>query len=439
MTTIALVALIVAGGGDISLDEFAARRQALAEVIGDDSIAVLFGAEGSGEAPFVQEDNFLYLTGLDQPDAILVITPGDERRSETLYLPRRNRSRERWVGPFFGPGDTDAATGVPDPERQETLDATGVGAVRPIEDFDRDLRGAVGRGKTLWMATRPGPLDEPLSRGLDLIRDLRDRYLDLETAALRPVLRSLRVIKSEAEVDAIRRATAITLEAEREVAAMLEPGLHEYEVKARLEYVFARAGSKRLAFPSVVGSGPNSTVLHYQDDRRRIENGDLVLVDIGASWNSYASDVTRTFPASGRFSARQREIYEIVLAAQAAAIAAVKPGARLRGDVHAAARAVIEEAGYGRQFLHSTSHYVGLAVHDVGLRDGELEAGMVITVEPGIYLVDEALGVRIEDIVLVTEDGYELLTRALPAGVDEIEAMMSNRVAPRDFGDHDDY
>ncbi len=214
------------------------------------------------------------------------------------------------------------------------------------------------------------------------------------------------------------------------------PGITEYELEAAIEYVFRAEGAERLGFPSIVGAGPNSTVLHYDKSRRRTTDGDVVVVDIGAEWGYYTADVTRTFPVNGRFTDRQRAIYDLVLGAQQAAIDAVRPGVTI-GDLTGIARRYIDEhsgdlcgsRSCNRYFIHGLSHWLGMDVHDVGSYGSELAAGMVLTIEPGIYLPDEALGVRIEDDVLVTETGFELRTGDLPRGAAEIEALM--REAPR--------
>jgi Xaa-Pro aminopeptidase len=222
------------------------------------------------------------------------------------------------------------------------------------------------------------------------------------------------------------RAIDITCSALLEAMASIGPGQFEYEIQATIDYVFMRYGAQRPGFSSIVGSGPNSCVLHHSANRRRAVKGDLVVLDVGAELFGYTADVTRTVPVSGRFSPRQREIYEIVLAAQKAGIAAVRPGVKLR-DVHAAARKVIRDAGYARYFLHSTSHWLGLDVHDVGATSRTLEEGMVLTVEPGIYLSEEELGIRIEDDVLVTRNGRQVLSDGVPRSVKEIEALMKGR------------
>jgi Xaa-Pro aminopeptidase len=245
----------------------------------------------------------------------------------------------------------------------------------------------------------------------------------------------LRMTKSATELALLKRAIQITLAGHRAASRAVGDGRREYEVEGALEFEFRRAGAARPAFPSIVGSGPNSVVLHYDKNTRQMRQGELVVVDIGAEFEEYAADVTRTYPVGGKFSSRQREIYNIVFAAQEAALKAVKPGVTIAksGPIHRAAYEYIDSHGkdmrgnsLGQYFIHGTSHHLGLDVHDaVSEPNRVLEPGMVITVEPGIYIPDENLGVRIEDVVLITETGYELLTRELPRLPEEIEKMMA--------------
>jgi Xaa-Pro aminopeptidase len=244
---------------------------------------------------------------------------------------------------------------------------------------------------------------------------------DVQNAA--PIIASSRIKKSPTELALMEKTVKITLSGQEAAARTIAPGVWEYEVEAAVEYEFRRRGAERPSFPSIIGSGPYSTVLHYNESTRQMQAGDLVVVDIGAEYSGYAGDVTRTYPVSGKFTARQREIYQIVLDAQKEALAQVKPGATFR-QIHQAAFNHISSKGYGPDFIHSTNHHLGLYVHDVGDQRRPLEPGMVITVEPGIYLEKEQLGVRIEDDVVITENGYRMLSN-FPKEIAEIEALMA--------------
>jgi Xaa-Pro aminopeptidase len=232
-----------------------------------------------------------------------------------------------------------------------------------------------------------------------------------------------RIKKSATELALLEKTVNITLAGHEAAARTIAPGVWEYQVEAALEFEFRNRGAERPSFPSIVGSGPNSTILHYNASTRQMKAGDLVVVDIGAEYSGYAGDVTRTYPVSGKFTPRQREIYQIVLDAQKEALTKVKPGATLQ-EIHRAALAYIQSRGYAEQFPHGTSHYIGLYVHDVGNPRQPLEPGMALTVEPGIYIDREELGVRIEDDVVVTETGYRMLS-TFPREIDEIEALMA--------------
>ena len=259
-----------------------------------------------------------------------------------------------------------------------------------------------------------------------ILRRIRERNPHLRTLPLSRLIDSLRVVKDSTEIATIQKATDITGQALVETIRRIKPGMNEYEVEALIEYGFHSRGSQRRGFPSIVGSGPNTTVLHYNANRRVIAPGELVLMDVGAELDYYCADITRTVPADGRFTTRQLEIYNIVLAASRAAFEAVKPGVTLR-DVHKAASDVIEKAGYGKYFIHYTSHYMGMDVHDVGDRDQRLVPGMVFTVEPGIYIPEEKIGIRIEDDVLVTAEGCRVLSESIPRRADEIEKLMRGK------------
>jgi Xaa-Pro aminopeptidase len=232
----------------------------------------------------------------------------------------------------------------------------------------------------------------------------------------------LRLVKDETELSAMRAAMAITDEAQGAVLGHLTPGMTEFKIQALVEYVFKALGAEALAFPSIIGSGPFSCTLHYDKNRRTMKRGDLVICDIGARKGFYCADITRTYPVSGRFTKRQRKVYDIVLRAQAEALSAARPGSLVK-DVHQAATEVIAQAGFAPYFFHGTSHYLGLDPHDAGSYDRPLEPGVVITIEPGIYIAAEELGVRIEDDVLITPQGAEYMTHA-PRDPGEIEKAL---------------
>ena len=379
--------------------EYASRRARVAEQIKGGAL-IVFGAPDSDLAKFKQEDSFYYLTGFNEPDAALLIdTTGDEVE-EILFIPPRNAGQERWTGVTTSPGD-------------EGQKETGVKSVQVSGELAAAVTRITRRNARIYTLTAN-------RRNVDRLRGLAP---SIDFQSLEPIVASLRIRKSATELALLEKSIRITMKGHEAAARTIAPGVWEYQVEAALEYEFRWNGAERPSFPSIVGSGPNSTVLHYNASTRRMEAGDLVVVDIGSEYSGYAADVTRTYPVSGKFTPRQREIYQIVLDAQKAALATVKPGVTI-GQVHQAAMGVIRAKGFAREFPHGTSHHIGLYVHDVGDTRRPLEPGMVITVEPGIYLDQEQLGVRIEDDIVVTETGYRMLSD-FPREIAEVETLMA--------------
>jgi len=397
--------------------EFAARRAELRKSI-PDGVLVLFGAKESDDLheSFFQQTDFLYLTGWEEPGAILVITPEPEKDSpayeerakvsrEILFLPQRVVRQEKWTGRKLGPNDPDS---------------NGFQMILPAERFESELRGLLD--------LYPGLFGLP--------GDTLTKIAPLRTVSdARPLISRLRMVKSESEIAAIQRATDASVDAHRAAWRTIQPGQYEYQTAAVMVGTYLSEGCRRSAYAPIVGSGPNSTTLHYSRNSRRMDAGEVVVMDVGAECGNYASDITRTVPVNGKFTARQREIYEVVLGAQRAAIAAVKPGVTIgRAGLYKVAFDYINTHGkdlhgepLGKYFTHGLSHHVGLDVHDPGNTAEPLRAGMVITIEPGIYIPEENIGVRIEDTVLVTKDGARVMSGALPTDPDEIERLMAAR------------
>jgi Xaa-Pro aminopeptidase len=394
--------------------EYAARRDRLRAVLRN-GVAVLFGAKESEDLhyAFFQEPNFFYLTGWEEPGAILLVTPA--RDGDILFLPPRVPAEEKWTGPKLGPDEAQAR------------EITGFAKVLPTTSFDAELKAL--------LAKYPGILTLPADAGSPLLANAAHGYA---TPDLRPFLSNLRMEKSPDEIAKIRHATDASVDAHRAAWRSIHPGEYEYQLAAVMVGTYEGEGCRRSAYAPIVGSGPNSAILHYSRNSRRVDAGEVVVMDVGAECDNYASDITRTIPADGRFSARQREIYEVVLGAQRKAIAAVKPGMtlgrRTPNSLYKIAYDYIDSHGrdlhgdrLGRYFTHGLSHHVGLDVHDASDPQAPLKAGMVITIEPGIYIPEENIGVRIEDIVLVTKTGAKVLSAALPVDPDEIERILAQR------------
>lgn len=384
------------------------RRKLMAELGG--GVAVLYARGKEDRDGYRQDGDFYYLTGLDEEGAALVLSPEERTYKETLFLKPRDPEAERWVGERAGLGEA---------LRKET----GFEKIRRTGSLESTLVGLVRRARTLQMINQPGPLDGPAPPEKELYGKLMGRVPELSLKDRSELLPAMRALKEPRELAHMERAVAATVAAHRAAARAIRPGVEENWVEALIALEFKKGGALRPAFPSIVGAGENSTILHYPNHERRIQPGALVVVDIGSDFGHYAADITRTYPASGRFTPEQLKVYETVLRAQNAALALIKPGVYFE-DLQKKAEEVIREAGYGDYFIHGLGHFVGLDVHDAGLYHRPLQPGMVVTVEPGVYIPERELGVRIEDEVLVTPEGYRLLTGDLPREALAVEAMM---------------
>lgn len=400
--------------------EYGIRRQTLRKAL-PPAVIVLFGnAAGPDDefASYEQEPNFYYLTGWKEQGAVLLIDP----RREVLFLPRHDARREKMWGPQAGPDDA----GV--------RERSGFATVLPVDRLEAELRGSLQRWELLYLMP-------PQERSLTVAARQRNGFLGLplpgavRMADVQPELTRLRMKKSPEEIELIQHAVDATVTAHLAAWKDVAPGKYEYQVAVRMQSVYLDQGCERNAYPPIVASGPNALYLHYDRIDRRIGTGELLLMDVGAECAGYAADVTRTIPVSGKFSARQREIYDIVLGAQKAVIAAVRPGMTIGRDTPRSLYRIAYEylnshgkdlhgGSLGKYFVHGISHHIGLEVHDPGDLDAPLEAGMVISVEPGLYIPEEQIGVRIEDMVLVTDDGARVLTAALPREAAEIEKAL---------------
>ena len=392
----------------IPQQEYQARRGSARKSL-DGAVLVLFGrtaAEMEEHSPAViQEPNFRYLTGWNKPGAILLLSPA----REILFLPGHNPDREKYTGRRPAAGDPDIRS------------VTGFEDVLPVEQFESQLAKALESSASIATILR-----EPTVSRLKSLAPLRD-LSDAESK-----LGPLRAKKSEAEIESIRKSTDVGVEAHLAAWRRIAPGLFEYQVAATTTALMLERGCEGDAYPPIVASGPNATALHYSENSRLMQAGELVLMDVGSECAGYATDITRTIPVSGKFAPRQRELYEIVLGAQKAAIAALKPGVTLP-QLNQIVRDYLDGHGrdlqggpLGRYLTHRVSHGVGLAVHDHPLASSTepLQAGMVITIEPGLYISEERIGIRIEDTLLVTENGFRNLSAALPREPAEIERAM---------------
>ncbi|MBI2389800.1 MAG: aminopeptidase P N-terminal domain-containing protein [Deltaproteobacteria bacterium] len=451
----------------VTTTPFAARRQRLLESMGPKTAAVFVATptairNNDVEHDFRQDSDVFYLTGFDEPDTVVVLTPAatikdpaaDPKDKEpkqlspklTMFVRPKDPEREIWDGFRHGV--------------EGAKNEFGADVAFTIDELSRRLPELLAAHDAVVYRWGNKAFDERLFSAIALARRTAGRNgAAAPTRILDPieVLYEHRLRKSPEELAAMRRACAITAEAHKRAMSIAAPGRHEFELEAVMLETFRKHGSERPAYGSIVGSGPNATVLHYRRNDRQLQDGDLVLIDAGCEYGYYASDVTRTFPANGRFSDVQRAIYELVLEAQLAAIEMVKPGVT-QGDIHQRACAVLtaglvqlgvlegdvdellKKEAYKPFYMHKTGHWLGMDVHDVGAyfvptADGKmaqrpLEPGMVITIEPGLYFgigAEKAperfrgIGVRIEDDILVTDSGHENLTSSIPKTVEEVE------------------
>jgi Xaa-Pro aminopeptidase len=378
----------------------------------------------------------MYLTGVQTPSAYLILIPAgiipNKPAQEIVFIPPRNRIQEKWTGPQLGPGaEAEQKFGV-----QEVADASKFNdrlrEVLMSPAFKTDGSGGKPAAKVYTLIIG-GPTAE-IHRETRFVEMIRQLAPGVQVVNVSPYVAELRKMKSAGEIALLQRAIDITGEAQRDVARTIKPGVYEYQAQAALEAAFMRNGAERPGFPSIVGSGFYSTVLHYNQNRKKIDAGDLVVVDIGAEYSYYTADITRTYPASGKFTPRQREIYNLVLNAQRAAEKAFKPGQSTMGQLQGAATEAIKSSPLRdkqgntleRYFIHGLGHWLGMDVHDTG-NYSNMPVGSVFTIEPGIYIPEEQLGVRIEDDYLVTETGLVKLSRQIPCEADEIERLMSSK------------
>jgi len=400
----------------IPLNEFASRRKKLLTALKKSVGLVLAGDhDPHGEAPFRPHPQFEYLTGItDEPGAALLLDPSNRvpARRAMLFLPPLNPEVEKWDGYRVEIGS-------------ELRQRTGLKAIFRTNQLPRFLTAAAIRSKSLACLHPLANYDQPVSPDLAIFKQIAERVPGVVIEDQTELPAKHRAVKSRNEVKMIERAIEITHAGLTVAFAAIKPGMNEYDVQTTIETAYRRHHSRRTAFETVAGAGVNSTVLHYRDNDQPLEDGDLILIDTGATWGGYAADITRTVPINGTFTARQKEIYNIVLRAEEAAIKACKPGKTL-AEIDQAARTIINDAGYGDSFIHSIGHHLGLETHDI-TPDEPLRAGAVVTIEPGIYLRDEKIGIRIEDDILITSKGHRNLSKQIPKSVRDIERAMKRQ------------
>jgi Xaa-Pro aminopeptidase len=417
---------------DFGREEFAARRAALMERVKDGAVILFGDAAAPAGSHFRQDNDFYYLTGNEDLGAILVLMPAS--RAAFFFLPQQT-AREKMMG---GPNlldDPDAKTkaGFTDIFPSAYLDeflARSLGRLAGRFHLRLSPRDSVDEARSetgLFDGRRArSHYNDQLSADLYRIEKLRQRYPQMELRDITPVIDEMRAIKTAAEIEVLRRNGRLSAEAVRQAMLMTRAGVYEYEIEAAAMSVVLKGGARGAAYAPIVGSGPNSCILHYDKNSRQVEPGDVVLMDFGADLDHLAMDISRTWPASGRFTDEQKEVYRTALEVQKACIEAYKPGATSK-DVRDHVAAVLKAKGIDPRGLQGGfGHGVGLSVHDVPL-GGVLKEGMVFAIEPGLYYPDKGFGVRIEDTVLITATGCEVLTSGVPKEIAEIEKLLAGR------------
>lgn len=423
----------------LKADLFARHRTRFTASLKPNSVAFfnssdIYPTSADGSFPFKQATDILWLSGIDQEESILLLFPDAPKpeQREMLFLVETNDLIARWEGAKLS--------------KDEARALSGIQSIHWLSDFDRILREVMAHAQHAYLLShehirRSNPVETREDR---FGADLRRRFPNQEYERSAPALMALRAVKDPEEVAIMQVAADITAAGYDRVLRFLKPGVWEYELEAEFLHEFVRLRSHGFAYTPIIGSGANACVLHYITNDAQVHDGDVVLFDVGAVYGNYACDVTRCFPSNGRFTPRQRQVYEAVLRVEKAAINLLKPGVRLP-DYHVQVGELMTEEliglglitredvaqqdpswpAYKKYFMHGTSHYLGLDVHDYGLWDGsEIQEGMVFTVEPGIYIPEEGLGIRIEDDIVVTKGEPINLTKAIPKEVEDIERLM---------------
>jgi Xaa-Pro aminopeptidase len=387
---------------------FAERREALLQSLGE-GIAVLYSQGIETGTGYRADGNFWYLTGVDDRGAILLLAPQEQIR-QVLFLPPRDIEIERWIGQRPSINDS----------LRHTL---GFEEIMRTGELDEVLISALKHTTVLQLiSSLAGPAGY-IPPDLDLYQKIMVRVPGTYVKNSSQQIETMRMVKSAAELSAIENAVQVTYLGITDMLAGVRPGVKEYQLDGILENSFKRQGAQQMSFDPIIGTGEESTILHYQKRDCAVEPGQLLLVDVGAEWEHYAADITRTFPVDGKFNPEQAHIYDVVLNALKSATGIIKPGITTR-DVEDRVRTVIREAGYIDALIHGTCHHLGLDVHDVADYGMKLKPGMVVTVEPGIYFPDKKFGVRIEDDVLITESGHRILSEQIPRERSAVEAWI---------------
>lgn len=407
------------------------NRKNLMNTVEDNSLVILFAGEAKYKTadekfPFTPNRNFYYLTGVNEEKHTLVLSKVNGNVKETLYILRPDPVMEKWNGKTI--------------RDNEAKEVTGIEEIKYLDEFYGALNSTLTSGdvNNLYLDLERRGYDEESREPQIFAKEIKKRYSDIKINNIYNDIAELRQIKSSEEIEEMKKAIHITNKGVELLMTQCKPGMKEYELEAYFDFYLKQNGVKDFAFNTIAASGVNATVLHYVDNNSEMRDGDLILFDLGAQVNYYNADISRTFPVSGKFTERQKTVYESVLKVNKDIISMIKPGITFKELNDKANDLIAEECiklglieekkDFRKYYYHSIGHSLGLDTHDIGKRWGELQEGMVLTIEPGLYIEEEAIGIRIEDDVLVTADGYEVLTKECIKSVEDIEKFMENRM-----------
>lgn len=407
---------------------FENNRKKLIESMKENSLLILF----AGSAPYRSADqvykftpnrNFYYLTGINEPNVIVTILKTDKEAIETVYVEREDELMAKWVGRAIS--------------KDEASEISGIKSTKYLDEFDSTISSYIDRRgiSKIYLDLERQSINIPSTKAQDMANTLRVKYPHLKIKNIFHNIAKLRMVKNDREVELIQKAIGITKEGILAMAKNLTPGMKEYEVEAYFDFKIKSLGASAHAFSTICAAGKNATVLHYEDNNQEAKDGDLILFDLGAEYDYYCSDISRTIPINGKFTDRQKQIYQIVLNAMKEVEKNTKPGLTLADLNNIAKKALAKgcmeigliekEEEIGKYYFHSVGHSLGLDTHDVWIVDSKLEEGAVITNEPGLYIEEEGIGIRLEDDLLVTKDGCINLSKDIPVEIEDIEALMS--------------
>ncbi len=399
---------------------FNSRREKLATEMQSGDLVVIFANEmPSMPVSFLQDKNFYYLTGLEIPKAIFLLEKINNKSVSHLFIERGIPEMEVWEGKKM--------------TVEEARELTGIESVQYLDRFNNFISAKLPNMERLLVNIEHLNIDDVLDKRAKFAQNARERFIHLTFQPVTNLMKNLRMIKDEWEIEQLSKAIEITERGIRHIYSQSKAGDNEAKLQAMLHYEAIAANAKHMGFSAIIAGGVNATTLHYGENNCDIDENSLVLLDVGAAWNNYSADISRTFPISGKFTPRQKEVYAAVLAVQKEIIEMVKPGVTMQ-ELNSKTNELIikelknlglikENSEFRTYYMHSIGHHLGLDTHDLADRTKPLTAGCVITVEPGIYIKEEKIGVRIEDDILVTENGYRILSKSIPKEIEELEEL----------------